>query len=268
MGFKGKVAIVTGSSAGIGQATAEIFATEGASVTIHGQSEERLKATADLLKKLDIPDSRVLVVRGAIEDKQTQKRLIDETVTKFGRLDILVNNAAVSYHDRLDPNSLENFDYVMDVNLRSLIALTRMAIPHLAKTKGNVVNISSVGSQRVIAISQPYVLTKAALDHFTRNAAVQYAEQGIRVNTVSPGAIRTLFRSRHDIPEDRKNAIENYVDRMLKNDVPMQRSGSAREVANVIVFLASDKASYVTGANYVVDGGVLAGAPTQKVESK
>ncbi|KAI6197832.1 hypothetical protein M3Y94_01271900 [Aphelenchoides besseyi] len=229
MSFQGKVAIVTGSSAGIGQAAVEIFANEGASVTVHGQSEERLKATAELLKKSDIPDSRVLIVRGAIEDEQTQKRLIDETIKKFGRLDVLVNNAATSYQDGLDPNSLENLDYVMNVNLRSLIALTRMAIPYLAKTKGNVVNISAIGSQRAILIRQPYVIMKAALDHYTRNAAVQYAELGIRLNTVS---------------------------------------GSALEVANVIEFLASDKASYVTGANWVVDGGMLAGAPTEKLESK
>ncbi|KAI6206755.1 hypothetical protein M3Y94_00949000 [Aphelenchoides besseyi] len=268
MSFQGKVAIVTGSSAGIGQAAVEIFATEGACVTVHGQSEERLKATANLLKKLNIPDSRVLIVQGAIEDEETQKRLIDETLKKFGRLDVLVNNAAISYKDDLDPNSLENLDYVSNVNLRSLIALTRMAVPHLAKTKGNVINISSIGSQRASPISQPYVIMKAALEHYTRNAAVQYAPQGIRVNTVSPGYIQTLFRSRHYLNEEKKEVVENYLERTLKNVVPMQRCGSPREAAYVIEFLASDKASYVTGANWVVDGGCLAGAPTRKLESK
>ncbi|KAI6174311.1 hypothetical protein M3Y98_01176700 [Aphelenchoides besseyi] len=268
MSFKGKIAIVTGSSSGIGQAAAQIFATEGASVTIHGQSEERLKTTTDLLKKLNIPDSRVLVVQGAIEEEQTQKPLIDETVKKFGRLDILVNNAAVSYRDDLVPNSLENLDYVMSVNLRSLIALTRMAIPYLAETKGNVVNVSSAGSQRVSPISQPYVIMKAALEHYTRNAAVQYAEQGIRVNTVSPGFIETIFRSRHEMSDAKKKSIEKFIEHTLKNDVPLQRGGSPHEAANVIVFLASDKASYVTGANYLVDGGYLTGAPRQKIDSK
>ncbi|KAI6206690.1 hypothetical protein M3Y94_00941000 [Aphelenchoides besseyi] len=268
MSFQGKVAIVTGSSAGIGQAAVEIFATEGACVTVHGQSEERLKATANLLKKLNVPDSRVLIVQGAIEEEQTQKRLIDETIKKFGRLDVLVNNAACSSGHGIDPNSLENLDFVMNSNLRSLIALTRMAIPYLAKTKGNVINISSCGSQRVSPISQPYVIMKAALDHYTRNAAVQYASQGIRVNTVSPGFIDTLFRSRHDANQEKKKAIETYVDRTIQIVVPLKRSGSAREVANVIEFLASDKASYVTGANWVVDGGYLTGAPPEQIESK
>ncbi|KAI6206209.1 hypothetical protein M3Y94_00881600 [Aphelenchoides besseyi] len=263
MSFQGKVAIVTGSSSGIGQAAVEIFATEGASVTVHGQSEERLKATADLLKKLNIPDSRVLVVRGSIEEEQTQKRLIDETIKKFGRLDILVNNAANLNADGMDTNSLENLDYIMNVNLRSLIALTRMAVPHLAKTKGNVVNVSSAGSKLVNPNCTPYVIMKAALDHYTRNAAVQYAPQGIRVNTLSPGFIETNFQSRHYDCEATQKAAEKFVGDALKNGVPMQRAGSAREAANVIEFLASDKASYVTGAYYVADGGLLAGAPTK-----
>ncbi|KAI6206816.1 hypothetical protein M3Y94_00957000 [Aphelenchoides besseyi] len=268
MSFQGKVAIVTGSSSGIGQSAVELFATEGACVTVHGQSEERLKATADLLKKLNIPDSRVLVVRGAIEEEETQKRLIDETLKKFGRLDILVNNAAIWHYKGCDPNSLENMDHVIKVNLRSLIALTEMAIPHLAETKGNVINVSSIGSQRVSPISQPYVLSKAALDHFTRHAAVRHAEQGIRVNTVSPGVTKTNFVHQNNMVEDKKKPVENYIDRMVKTVVPLQRIGSAREVASVIRFLASDEASYVTGANWVVDGGILAGAPTQKLESK
>ncbi|KAI6211025.1 3-oxoacyl-[acyl-carrier-protein] reductase FabG [Aphelenchoides besseyi] len=221
MSFKEKVAIVTG-----------MFSSDDC---VYFQIQVQAPTTTDLLKKLNIPDSRVLVVQGAIEEEQTQKRLIDETVKKFGRLNILVNNAAVSYRDDLVPNSL---DYVMSVNLRSLIALTRMAIPYLAETKGNVVNVSSAGSQRVSPISQP------------------------------PGFIETIFRSRHEMSDAKKKSIEKFIEHTLKNDVPLQRGGSPHEAANVIVFLASDKASYVTGANYLVDGGYLTGAPRQKIDSK
>jgi len=261
MSFKGKSVIVTGSSSGIGLEAALIFGNEGASVTIHGQNEERLNKTEELLKKNGVPESRILRVLGPIEKEETQTKLIDETVKKFGKLDILVNNAGISHRTDLEPNSLENLDYVMDTNLRSVIALTRLAVSHLEKTKGNVVNVSSVGAQRVAIHATPYVLTKAAMDHYTRNAAVLYADKGIRVNTVSPGATSTSFGSRHNVPEETlKDFYQHYID----NVIPMHRFGSAKEVANVIEFVASDKASYVTGSNIVVDGGILAGPPPAK----
>ncbi|KAI6174526.1 hypothetical protein M3Y97_01000400 [Aphelenchoides bicaudatus] len=265
MSFKGKSVIVTGSSSGIGQEAALIFGEQGASVTIHGQNAERLKKTEDLLKKAGVTDARILTVLGPIEQEETRKKLIDETVKKFGKLDVLVNNAGISHPPGNDPNSLESLDYVMNTNLRSVIALTRLAAPHLEKTKGNVVNVSSVGSQRVATHAVPYVLTKAALDHFTRNAAVQYASQGIRINTVSPGATDTNFATRHNSNEEALKAFYQYF---VDNVIPMHRFGSSREVANVIEFLASDKASYVTGSNYVVDGGVLAGPPSDPKRSE
>jgi NAD(P)-dependent dehydrogenase (short-subunit alcohol dehydrogenase family) len=128
---------------------------------------------------------------GAIEDEQVQKKLIDETVEKFGQLDVLVNNAGLSNITNSDPSTLENLDHVFKVNVRSLLVLTRLAIPALEKTKGNVVNVSSVGGQRTAPVFTPYCLSKSAVDHFTRNAAVQYAPKGIRVNTVSPGFAKT-----------------------------------------------------------------------------
>jgi len=261
MSFNGKVVIVTGSSSGIGQEAALIFGSEGASVTIHGQNADRLKKTEDLLKENGVPESRILAILGSIEDDETQQKLINETVAKFGKLDVLVNNAALSHRQGEDPNSIETFDYVMKTNLRSVVTLTHLAFPHLEKTKGNVVNVSSVGSQRGSAGFQPYVISKAALDHFTRSAAIEYAERGVRVNTVSPGVTITNFLARNFGQEKSDQLFNGFTEL-----VPMKRNGTSREVANVIEFLASEKASYVTGANYVVDGGILAGRPAEKIE--
>ncbi|KAI6193347.1 hypothetical protein M3Y96_01008400 [Aphelenchoides besseyi] len=261
MSFEGKVVVVTGSSSGIGQDLAVLMATEGAMVTIHGQSTERLKKTMDLLAKNNITNTKILQVKGPIEMKETRQKLIDETIKKFGRLDVLVNNAGLSHRNDLgDPNSLENLDYVMTVNVKSLIAITHLAVPHLEKTKGNVVNVSSVGSTWPVISLTPYQCTKAAVDHYTRNAAIEYAEKGIRVNAVRPGCIETNFGTRHG--ELSPESLQLYEH--IAESIPMQRFGTPREVSNMIAFLASDKASYVTGSLLVVDGGLLCGPPQPK----
>ncbi|KAI6238564.1 hypothetical protein M3Y99_00680100 [Aphelenchoides fujianensis] len=260
MSFADKVVIVTGSSSGIGQDCAVLFATEGAAVTIHGQNEERLKETLAQLKQSGVSiDKKILQVVGPIEKEKTRQKLVDETIKKFGRLDVLVNNAGLSHRSDLgDPNSLENLDYVMDVNVKSLMAMTRLCIPHLQKTKGNVVNISSIGSTWCVPSLTPYQLTKAAVDHYTRNASIEYAQVGVRVNAVRPGVITTNFGARHGSPSDQSLA---WYENVRKNVIPMHRFGNPREVSNVIAFLASEKASYVTGSLIVVDGGLLAGPP-------
>ncbi|KAI6238570.1 hypothetical protein M3Y99_00680700 [Aphelenchoides fujianensis] len=264
-----------GSSSGIGQAALVLFAEQGAFVTIHGQNEERVQATVDQLLKAKVPEERIHTVLGPIEEEETQKKLIESTVEKWGKLDVLVNNAGLSHRSDLDPNSLENLglnecvcrgmteclDYVMNINLKSLIAVTRLAVPHLEKTKGNVVNVSSIGGRRTGTNWVPYLLTKAAVDHYTRNAAVEYADQGIRVNAVSPGATSTAFLNRHDIPKLQADSIIRHFE---DNVIPLRRLGTASEIANVIEFLASDKASYCTGSNFVVDGGILCGPPVPR----
>ncbi|KAI6225361.1 hypothetical protein M3Y99_01349300 [Aphelenchoides fujianensis] len=259
--FEGKVVIVTGSSSGIGQAAAELFASKGASVVIHGQNEERLKNTLEVLKQAGVGDSRVLVVRGSIEQEETRKQLIDETIKKFGKLDILVNNAACSQKPGLVPNSVDNLDYLFQTNLRAVYDLTDRALPHLQKTKGNVVNVSSVGAQKVFTENMPYVILKAALDHYTRNLAIKMAAEGVRINTVSPGATDTNFMHTSGMRQEQLEQMFKYY---ADNVIPVHRFASSKEVAEVIAFVASEQASYVTGSTYVVDGGVSLGTPQPK----
>ncbi|KAI6193676.1 hypothetical protein M3Y96_01044000 [Aphelenchoides besseyi] len=256
MSFKGKVVIVTGSSSGIGSDCAVLFAEDGASVTIHGQSNERLKETEKLLEKANVPSDRWLRVVGPIESVDTQKKLIEKTVEKFGRIDVLVNNAGLYRKNDLDPESLENFEYLVDVNLKSVVSLTRLALPHLEKTGGNVVNVSSIYGQRGTAALSNYAITKAGVEQFTRNAAIAYGKRGVRVNAVSPGAIESRFGTRDGTDPATANAAYRYF---LDRTVPLNRMGKPREVSQVIWFLASDRASYVHGAVYFVDGGSSSG---------
>ncbi|KAI6218387.1 hypothetical protein M3Y99_01710500 [Aphelenchoides fujianensis] len=233
MSFVDKAVIITGSSSGIGQASSLLFAKKGANITIHGQNAEKLQRAVELRQSLGIADSKFLSVCGPIENESVQKRLIDKTVAKFGRVDVLVNNAGLTNRNDLEPNALENFDHVMNVNVRAVISLTRLAIPELSKTKGAVVNVSSAAGHQTAPLFTPYCLSKAALDHYTRNAAVEYAPLGIR---------------------PRFRAHEHKRGRFAKPE----------EIGNSILFLASPKSSYITGANLYVDGGMTAGRPAEK----
>ena len=198
--FNGKVVIITGSSAGIGQSAAILFAKNGASVTIHGRNEGNLQKTIELIEKAGGSKNKVLTVAGDITDESVQKNLINKTVEKFGRIDVLINNAGMKKKEGLqDERSLENFDYIFNVNVRAPVALTELVTPHLEKTKGNVINVSSGLAFKTLPISPFYCMTKAALDHFCRNYAVILAPKGIRVNNVNPGVTDTDFNPRHGI---------------------------------------------------------------------
>uniref|UniRef100_A0AC34FLM2 Uncharacterized protein n=1 Tax=Panagrolaimus sp. ES5 TaxID=591445 RepID=A0AC34FLM2_9BILA len=184
--FDGKVVIVTGSSAGIGKTTILKLAKEGASVILHGQSKEKLeKVMAELLEVVGKDESKVLVIAGSLEDDATHNRLIDETIKRFGKLDILINNAGVaSGKQGADFNGMETYDTIMAVNVRAIYHLIQLATPHLEKTKGSIVNISSPLGEIPFALSMPYSISKAALNHLTRNFARSLAEKNIRVNAV------------------------------------------------------------------------------------
>jgi NAD(P)-dependent dehydrogenase (short-subunit alcohol dehydrogenase family) len=259
--YFGKVVIITGSSSGIGQAAAILFAKSGASVTIHGRSEDGLKETTNLILKAGIPKERIHSVKGSITDESVLKALIDETIKKFGRIDVLINNVGNAKKEGItDHRSMENLDYVLDVNLKSSIHLTELAIPHLEKTKGNIINISSIGSQKTSPVFPFYTIAKAGLDHFARNYAAILAPKGIRVNNLNPGATMTAFASRHGIHQA---VMEAQVKAF---GIPLERWGTAEEMSEFLLFMASEKASYMTGQIVNVDGGVLINSPSFKFD--
>jgi len=255
--FKNKVIVITGSSNGIGAGTAVKFAQEGAAaITIHGRQEAALNAVKEKIEKAN-GQTKVHLVVGDVTDKSVLERLVNETVSKFGKLDILVNNAGFSNPPQpLSQTPITEFDKMFNVNVRSMVILTQLAIPHLIKTKGNIVNTSSVGSIRANALLAFYCMSKTAMDHFTRCLAVELGPKGVRVNAINPGLIPdTDFAAKVGANAEQLEQHVNYV----VPRTPLRRVGYVEEIADAIAFVASDKASFITGTCNMVDGGLTLG---------
>ncbi|XP_050353021.1 uncharacterized oxidoreductase TM_0325-like [Nymphalis io] len=245
MGFKNKVVIVTGASSGIGAAAAIAFSAAGARVVMVGRDNTKLKAVA---AKCNYP----LVILADISKDDDVKRIVDETIKTFGQLDILVNNAGFSNvtGSLLEGDMMNSYDPIMSVNVRAVVYLTNLAAPHLVKTKGNVVNISSVAGylSPFAPTSISYCVSKAALNHFTICAATELGPHGVRVNGICPGPVRTDFLANAKYP--------NTWDDVSKITL-LDRVSEANEVADLIMYLASDKAKSITGSNHVIDCGTM-----------
>ena len=245
----GRVCIVTGSTAGIGRATAERFAAEGASAVVSGRRSELGEEIAAAIRA---QGHRAMFVRCDVGVDAEMDELVARTVDEFGGLDVLVNNAAAvdeghSYDaEELDPDS---WDRQLRVNLRSVYYLSRLAIPHLrARGGGSIVNVSSVGSLVVWEKAAAYLTSKGAINQLTRSMAIDFQPDEIRVNAVLPGWIRT------EIEEKRLAENPNAIEEALAVR-SIRRLGKPSEIASAALFLASDDASYVTGTCLVVDGG-------------
>lgn len=248
MSFSNKVVLVTGGSSGIGAASAILFAKEGANVAIVGRNEDKLKNIADKCEEFG---KRPLVVLADVSKDEDAKRIIKETVDAFEKIDVLVNSAGMTkFGSILDGKILEVYDEVMSVNLRSIIHLTALAAPYLVKTKGNIVNVSSTGGVLVPSVPQfiPYCVSKAGLEHFTRGAALELSTAGVRVNAIRPGPVRTDMIENSGFP----GTWDTFKARTALN-----RVAEAEEIADLIMFLASDKAKSVTGSVYTSDNGYL-----------
>uniref|UniRef100_A0A914Y3U7 Uncharacterized protein n=1 Tax=Panagrolaimus superbus TaxID=310955 RepID=A0A914Y3U7_9BILA len=175
------------------------------------------------------------------------------TLKKFGKLDVLVNNAGVWLKSGENPNSVESLKHILDVNVVALYRLIEIAVAHLEKTKGNIVNISSSLSKVVQPIKIPYTISKAAVDHLTHSFAAILAPKGIRVNSVNPGLVDTEFHERSGISEDvAKNRIKQYA----AQSIPLGRPSTPDEQADLILFVAAPTTTYMTGSNLFNDGGV------------
>lgn len=240
----GKVAVITGGDSGIGRAVAIAFAREGADVLISYLSEH--EDARDTAKYVEEAGRRCVLVPGDLADRAHAKTIIPKAVEEFGRVDVLVNNAAFQMsHDTLDEVSDEEWDHTLAVNLTAMFTLTRAAIPHMPPG-GSIINSSSVNSDMPSPQLAPYAMTKAAIANFTASLAQMYADKGIRANSVAPGPIWTPLIPATMPPEK----VASFG-----QQVPLGRAGQPAELAPVYVLLASDEASYVSGARVAVTGG-------------
>jgi NAD(P)-dependent dehydrogenase (short-subunit alcohol dehydrogenase family) len=242
MGFDGKIALVTGATSGIGMATALQFAAEGGQVAAVGRSKERLA-------KLDRPNIRTY--SADLTSESATSGLVESVLRDFSGIDVLVNAAGIIATGTIENTTLANFDLMMNVNVRSVFQLTQLALPSIIERKGNIVNVSSVNGLRAFTGVMAYCVSKAALDHMTRCAALDLAPKGVRVNAVNPGVTRTNLHRNSGMNEETYAA---FVERS-KTTHPLGRIGEPEEIANLILFLASDKAGWITGGTYSIDGG-------------
>jgi NAD(P)-dependent dehydrogenase (short-subunit alcohol dehydrogenase family) len=245
MDFKNKVIIITGASSGIGRGAAEYLSQLHGSVVLVGRNLEGLKETASKCP------SETLIVQADVTKEADRKKIIDETIKKFGKINVLVNNAGKGVFGDTLNTKMEDYDYIMNLNVRSVFHLTQLAIPHLIKTQGNIVNISSVVGIRAMAGFAAYCMSKAALDHFTRCLALELALKNVRVNSVNPAAITTNFPQAAGMSDEQSKKM--YEDAGPKH--PLGRVGNVTETAHAIAYLASDMATFVTGTILAVDGG-------------
>ena len=244
----GKVVIVTGASSGIGRAAAALFAKNGASVIAAGRNERELGA---LREQVQGKKGSIKVHLADIREATQVERLVNDTVENFGQIDVLVNSAGIIMNGSIENTTLDDWDKMFDINLRSVFFLSQKCIPHLEKTKGNIVNVSSVAGTRSFPNILAYGVSKAGIDQLTRSAALELAPKGIRVNAVNPGVVVSNLHKRGGMAdEDYQNFLKNS-----KNTHPLGRVGEPKEIADLIYFLASDKASWITGATYEIDGG-------------
>ncbi|XP_019623531.1 PREDICTED: uncharacterized protein LOC109469452 [Branchiostoma belcheri] len=244
--LRGKVAIITGASSGIGKGTAVEFAQLGAHLALTGRNQENLQATAKACVEAGTPQDKILLVTGDICDEQVQKKLVEQTIQKFGRIDVLVNNAGISQRAAtIETTDMADYDRVMNVNVRSVVALTQLCVPHLTETK------EAPRLKNSFTGSLAYTMSKAALDQFTRCVALELALKQIRVNSVNPGTVPTgIYKHAGWTEEETAEFLEHS-----KTAHALGRVGEVSEVAKTIAFLASSDASFITGAQVPVDGG-------------
>jgi NAD(P)-dependent dehydrogenase (short-subunit alcohol dehydrogenase family) len=246
--FHGKVALVTGASSGIGDATAREFSKSGCDLMLTGRNEKNLIALKASLKN---ESGKIEFLSGDISDINFRKNLIEKTINIFGRLDILVNSAGIIGMGTIETTSLEDYDRMLDINLRSVFHLIQLSISHLEKTKGNVVNVSSVAGTRSFPGIFSYCVSKGGVDQLSRCAALELAPKGIRVNAVNPGVVVTRLHLNSGMADP---AYKRFLEHS-KTTHPLGRVGQAEEVADLIVFLASGSAGWITGATFGIDGG-------------
>ena len=245
--MENKVALISGGARGQGAAEARMFAQEGAKVVIGDILDAEGTSVAAGIAEAG---GDALYVHLDVTDEENWRRAIGEAVSRFGKLDILVNNAGIWKRGRVEDTTVEDWDTIMDVNAKGVFLGTKLAIPEMRKAGGgSIINISSTGGMVGGPRSTAYPASKAAVRLFTKSTAIQYAKEGIRANSIHPGAIDTAMIDQVWEGENREEEIAR---------IPLGRVATPEDVAYGALFLASDESSFMTGSELVIDGGTTA----------
>ncbi|MGY0373763.1 3-oxoacyl-[acyl-carrier-protein] reductase [Clostridium sp. JNZ J1-5] len=243
--LKGKNAIVTGASRGIGRAIAIKFAELGANVVLNYRSD--INSVQEVVKEIESKGVKALAIQGDVSSFEDSKKIIDEAMEKLGSVDILVNNAGITKDSLIMRMKEEEFDKVIEVNLKGVFNCIKHAIPVMVKQRsGKIINISSVVGLSGNAGQANYAAAKAGIIGLTKSVAKEIASRGITANAIAPGFIQT----------DMTETLGEKVKENIKANIPLKRLGSPEDIANTAAFLASDMASYITGQVISVDGGM------------
>jgi len=262
LGLAGKVVLVTGSSKGIGRSIAAAFAREGCNVVVNGRHAAELEVAAAEMRGAS---GAVHAVVADVTEAEGAKRAVEETVRRFGTIHVLVNNAGgvgrfAAFAELTDDEWLD----VFKLNVLSAVRATRAALPHMQKQKwGRIINISSESGTQPDPIMPHYNSSKAALNSLTKSLSKAYGKDGILINTVSPAFIRTplveeMFEQQAKARGVSPDEVEKILLREFRPSIVLGRAGKSDETAGIVVFLASEQASFITGSNYRVDGGSVA----------
>lgn len=256
MDFNEKVILITGASSGIGADAAHHLAKLGARVSIVGRNEERLDEV--VVRIINSGASKPLAIVADVT--QDAERIVRTTIKRFQKLDVLINNAGTWTCDDVTSIDFCKFDQVFDVNVRSVVALTKLCVPYLEKTKGNIVNVSSIAGLKAMQNMLSYCISKVTLDHFTKCCALDLAMKGIRVNAINPATIRTPAFERGQINADEVRKMMEFGKKMF----PIGRVGEVSDTSAAIAFLANDQTTF-NGILLPVDGGFMISGGTESI---
>ncbi|XP_055299815.1 3-oxoacyl-[acyl-carrier-protein] reductase FabG-like [Sitodiplosis mosellana] len=251
MSFENQVVLITGASAGIGSACVEYFAKQGALLALVGRNEKKFGKIVRKIKGYGITNEPLVIIADVSVDSE---RIISETIEQYGRLNILINNAGFSIPGSIETLKMDDYDAMMATNVRAVVELTQQAIVHLVETKGNIVNVSSVAGITSNPNILAYSMSKAALDQFTKCAAMELAPKEVRVNAVVPSFIDTDFYAGHGL-ERGGDEYSALVEANI-NAHPLERIGYTKDCVNAIAFLAKDSSNFITAVLLPVDGGI------------
>lgn len=238
MKLKNKVAIVTGAAQGIGRGIALALAKEGANVVVSD-----IKGVYDVVREIETMGVKALGIKADVSKKEEVEKMVEKVLDRFGRIDILVNNAGIFPFVNLTEMKEDDWDKVLDINLKGIFNCTKAVLDEMIKQKsGNIINISSIAAMVGFKGLTHYCASKAGVIGFTKATALELSQYGIRMNAIAPGGIET--------PGTKGMVDDNFI-----NSLPIKRVGTPKDIANTVIFLASEDSDYITGQCIVVDGG-------------